>query len=42
MHAIADVVTQLEGNGQEMASTAGGMQQSYHTLRDIVGRFRLR
>lgn len=42
MHAIADVVTQLEGNGQEMASTAGGMQQSYHTLRDIVARFRLR
>lgn len=42
MHAIAEVVAQLERSGEEVAAGAGTMEQSYRALRDIVGRFRLR
>ncbi|MFM5880022.1 methyl-accepting chemotaxis protein [Aeromonas sanarellii] len=41
MSAIAEVITQLKGNGERTAHSSTAMQRTYDRLREIVGHFRL-
>ncbi|WP_310597529.1 methyl-accepting chemotaxis protein [Aeromonas aquatica] len=41
MSAIAEVITQLKGNGERTADSSTSMQHTYERLREIVGHFRL-
>ncbi|MFM5819624.1 methyl-accepting chemotaxis protein [Aeromonas sanarellii] len=41
MSAIAEVITQLKGNGERTAHSSTAMQHTYDRLREIVGHFRL-
>ncbi|MFM5137853.1 MULTISPECIES: methyl-accepting chemotaxis protein [Aeromonas] len=41
MNAIAEVITQLKGNGERTVESSTSMQQTYDRLREIVGHFRL-
>lgn len=41
MSAIAEVITQLKGNGERTADSSVAMQRTYDRLREIVGHFRL-
>jgi methyl-accepting chemotaxis protein len=41
MSAIAEVITQLKGNGELTVDSSTSMQRTYDRLREIVGHFRL-
>ncbi|WP_262112596.1 methyl-accepting chemotaxis protein [Aeromonas sp. Marseille-Q5825] len=41
MSAIAEVITQLKGNGERTVESSTSMQHTYDRLREIVGHFRL-
>ena len=41
MSAIAEVITQLKGNGERTVDSSNAMQRTYDRLREIVGHFRL-
>ncbi|MGY6040033.1 methyl-accepting chemotaxis protein [Aeromonas sp. AE23HZ002T15] len=41
MSAIAEVITQLKGNGERTVESSASMQRTYDRLREIVGHFRL-
>ncbi|QXC31552.1 methyl-accepting chemotaxis protein [Aeromonas sp. FDAARGOS 1409] len=41
MSAIAEVISQLKGNGERTAHSSSAMQRTYDRLREIVGHFRL-
>ncbi|MGL5815298.1 MAG: methyl-accepting chemotaxis protein [Aeromonas sp.] len=41
MSAIAEVITQLKGNGERTVHSSASMQRTYDRLREIVGHFRL-
>ncbi|WP_349920190.1 methyl-accepting chemotaxis protein [Aeromonas veronii] len=41
MSAIAEVITQLKGNGERTVDSSASMQRTYDRLREIVGHFRL-
>ena len=41
MSAIAEVISQLKGNGERTAHSSTAMQRTYDRLREIVGHFRL-
>ncbi|WP_404837358.1 methyl-accepting chemotaxis protein [Aeromonas media] len=41
MSAIAEVITQLKGNGERTVESSISMQHTYDRLREIVGHFRL-
>ncbi|MDX7922957.1 methyl-accepting chemotaxis protein [Aeromonas media] len=41
MSAIAEVITQLKGNGERTVESSTSMQHTYERLREIVGHFRL-
>ncbi|MGY3944427.1 methyl-accepting chemotaxis protein [Aeromonas tecta] len=41
MSAIAEVITQLKGNGEQTVDSSTSMQRTYDRLREIVGHFRL-
>ncbi|MGY3858610.1 methyl-accepting chemotaxis protein [Aeromonas intestinalis] len=41
MSAIAEVITQLKGNGERTVDSSASMQHTYDRLREIVGHFRL-
>ena len=41
MNAIAEVITQLKGNGERTVESSTSMQHTYDRLREIVGHFRL-
>ncbi|WP_439842570.1 methyl-accepting chemotaxis protein [Aeromonas taiwanensis] len=41
MSAIAEVITQLKGNGERTVHGSNAMQHTYDRLREIVGHFRL-
>ena len=41
MSVIAEVITQLKGNGERTVESSTSMQHTYDRLREIVGHFRL-